>query len=87
MVSNVLELLHMVLHTQAWSIGSAKLSIQQLLFSGGCRIELKGFFVATSRAKLSRPRPLSIKTTPSLEHLGEKLLVLPVNPSVFDRDF
>ena len=43
--------------------------------------------VREAPAKFSRPRPLSIKTTPIFERLGEKLLVLPVNPSVFDRDF
>ena len=48
---------------------------------------LKGVSVATSRAKFSRPRPLAIKNTPIFERWGEKLLALPVNPSVFDRDF
>ena len=48
---------------------------------------LKWGSVATSCAKFSWPRPLSIKTTPNFERLGEKLLVLPVNPLIFERDF
>ena len=37
---------------------------------------LKGGSVATLCAKFLRSRPLSIKTTPIFERLGEKLLVL-----------
>ena len=53
----------------------------QDLLKGGSVIVLR-----EARAKILGPRPLWPKTTPIFERFGEKLLVLPVNPFIFDRD-
>ena len=48
---------------------------------------LKGGSVTILRAENLKPCPFLIKTTPIFDHFGEKLLALPVNLSIFDRDF
>ena len=45
-----------------------------------------GFCYSIAREFL-KPHPLLVKTTPIFDRFGEKLLALPVNRSVFDRDF
>ena len=40
-----------------------------------------------AHVKNLKPRPLLIKNTPIFDRFGEKFLALPVNLSIFDRDF
>ena len=47
---------------------------------------LKGGSVVVLRVKNLGPCPLLAKTTPIFKHFLEKLLVLPVNPFIFDQD-
>ena len=48
---------------------------------------LKEGSITLLRAQIFEATPLSVKTTPILDRFGEKLLALPINRSVFDRDF
>ena len=47
---------------------------------------IKGGFCNSIVREILGPCPLWPKTTPIFERFGEKLLVLPVNPFIFDRD-
>ena len=47
---------------------------------------LKGGSVTVSR-KFLKPHPLLIKNTPIFDRFRERILALPVNQSVFDRNF
>ena len=48
---------------------------------------LEGGFCYIIAREFLKPHPLSVKTTPIFNRFGEKLLALPGNRSVFDRDF
>ena len=48
---------------------------------------LEGGFCYIIEREFLKPHPLSGKTTPIFDRFGEKFLALPINRSVFDRDF
>ena len=68
-------------------------SDEQDIISGGCRISCtcRGVLLYYSIAcevhvEILGPCPLLMKITPIIEHFWKKLLILPVNPFIFDRD-